>query len=202
MRRNTFLYIPNIIGYLRILLAIGAFWQWEQSNRFFLLYLTSFLLDAADGYAARYFHQSSELGALLDMLTDRCATAALLTLLSHLYKQYVLIFLFCIVLDGFSHWLQMIAGLASGTTSHKQAGRFTLLKIYYWRPVLTLACLLNELCFLCLYLLHFLSSSSDWSKLVHIVFYVSLPICILKQFISLLQVWSSYIIIFDTFTST
>ncbi|GJD09261.1 CDP-diacylglycerol--inositol 3-phosphatidyltransferase [Galdieria sulphuraria] len=174
MRRNTFLYIPNIIGYLRILLAI------------------------ADGYAARYFHQSSELGALLDMLTDRCATAALLTLLSHLYKQYVLIFLFCIVLDGFSHWLQMIAG----TTSHKQAGRFTLLKIYYWRPVLTLACLLNELCFLCLYLLHFLSSSSDWSKLVHIVFYVSLPICILKQFISLLQVWSSYIIIFDTFTST
>lgn len=51
----------------------------------------------------------SEWGALLDMLTDRCATAALLTLLSHLYEQYWLLFLFAIALDGFSHWLQMIA---------------------------------------------------------------------------------------------
>eukprot|EP00871_Galdieria_phlegrea_P002503 jgi/Galph1/3253/GphlegSOOS_G1926.1 len=156
MTIGVFFYVPNLIGYLRIILAIAAFFYWQQRNYFFFLYLTSFLLDAADGYAARLLHQSSELGALLDMITDRCATAALLTILSHLYSKYAVIFLFLVMLDGFSHWLQMVAGLATDTTSHKLAGTLSLLKIYYWRPVLTIICLLNELCFLSLYLCYFL----------------------------------------------
>jgi CDP-diacylglycerol--inositol 3-phosphatidyltransferase len=36
------------------------------------------LLDAVDGHAARLLNQSSKFGAMLDMLTDRCATMCLL----------------------------------------------------------------------------------------------------------------------------
>lgn len=39
-----------------------------------LLSKLSGLLDAVDGHAARMLNQSSKFGAMLDMLTDRCAT--------------------------------------------------------------------------------------------------------------------------------
>lgn len=51
----------------------------------------------------------SDFGAALDMLTDRLCTGALLTLLSHLYQPFAPVFLGLIVLDGYSHWLQMAA---------------------------------------------------------------------------------------------
>lgn len=41
-----------------------------------LLYGASSLLDAADGYAARALNQSSEFGAVLDMVTDRYTGAS------------------------------------------------------------------------------------------------------------------------------
>jgi hypothetical protein len=40
-----------------------------------LLYGASSLLDAADGYAARALNQTSEFGAVLDMVTDRYTSA-------------------------------------------------------------------------------------------------------------------------------
>jgi phosphatidylglycerophosphate synthase len=43
-----------------------------------LLYSASSLLDVADGYAARLLNQSSEFGAVLDMVTDRYAGPSLL----------------------------------------------------------------------------------------------------------------------------
>jgi hypothetical protein len=42
-----------------------------------LLYSISCLLDAADGWAARKYNQSSSFGAVLDMVTDRCCTVCL-----------------------------------------------------------------------------------------------------------------------------
>ena len=39
-----------------------------------VLYCISSLLDAVDGQAARALGQSSKFGAVLDMVTDRCAT--------------------------------------------------------------------------------------------------------------------------------
>ena len=38
-----------------------------------LAYGISCLLDAADGHAARALGQTSKFGAVLDMVTDRCA---------------------------------------------------------------------------------------------------------------------------------
>ena len=45
---------------------------------YIFLFQLSGLLDAVDGHAARLLNQSSKFGAMLDMLTDRCATMCLL----------------------------------------------------------------------------------------------------------------------------
>jgi len=56
---NVFLFIPNIIGYTRILLAASSlyFMRWHPKYCTWL-YIISCLLDAFDGMAARKFGQS------------------------------------------------------------------------------------------------------------------------------------------------
>lgn len=81
MAENVFLFIPNIIGYARIVLAILSFY-FMPTDCFMAasMYLLSGLLDAFDGHAARYFNQSTKFGAMLDMLTDRLSTLSLIIL--------------------------------------------------------------------------------------------------------------------------
>ena len=68
----VYFFIPNLIGYARIVLACMAFYvSFEQPWYFFLFYALSEALDAVDGHAARYFNQSTTYGAVLDMVTDR-----------------------------------------------------------------------------------------------------------------------------------
>lgn len=57
------------------------------------------------------------------MLTDRLCTGALLTLLSHLYPSAAAVFLGLIILDGYSHWLQMAACVLGGGGSGGQRDR-------------------------------------------------------------------------------
>jgi len=153
---SIFLYVPNSIGYARCLFMVLALAYWQDSTTFLLLYSASFGLDAWDGYFARLLEQSSELGAVLDMLTDRSGSAMILMILAQFYKSFTPIFLALMYLDCFSHWVQISSGLCSGTSSHKQAGnQSTIIRIYYARPVLTFTCLFNELFFIMLYLLHF-----------------------------------------------
>ena len=114
--------MPNLIGYVRIALGIAAFsfarepasWRW-----FFWLYFVSYALDAVDGVAARALGQTSRLGALLDMMTDRAATAGLLAALAALYPQHAFAFTLLLMLDVVSHWAQMFASLSAGARSHK-----------------------------------------------------------------------------------
>ncbi|KAK4536170.1 hypothetical protein CDCA_CDCA07G2195 [Cyanidium caldarium] len=167
---RVLLYVPNIIGYLRIALAVIAFRQYRDSSRFFTAYLLGFLLDAADGLAARRLQQSSLFGALLDMLTDRCSAMALVVVLgrsailappqkwpvalrSRLPLAIVFICVALILLDAVSHLLQMCAGLVVGSASHKAASRLRLVQLYYTRWMLTTVCLLSELFLLLSYLL-------------------------------------------------
>jgi CDP-diacylglycerol--inositol 3-phosphatidyltransferase len=70
-------------------------------------YATSYLLDAADGFAARSLNQASNFGAVLDMVTDRFSTAGFLATMGHLYPSYRFIFICVMVLDFTSHWMQM-----------------------------------------------------------------------------------------------
>jgi CDP-diacylglycerol--inositol 3-phosphatidyltransferase len=116
------------------------------------------LLDALDGYAARYFRQSTRYGAMLDMVTDRGSTAALLIALARFYPAYTRLFMAVIVLDVISHFAYIYSSLIYGKTSHKLVSKTQnqLLRIYYsYKSVLFLLCFGNEGYLLFLYLRHF-----------------------------------------------
>ena len=87
--RDVLLYVPNLIGYGRVILTIVSFvLMIFHPSRWFLalwLYIASFVGDLFDGLAARKFDQCSTYGGLLDMVTDRCATAGLLFILAGEY---------------------------------------------------------------------------------------------------------------------
>lgn len=197
---SVWFYVPNVIGYLRILFSCVAFANYKTPEMFFPYYFVGFALDAADGLAARKLDQASQFGAQLDMLTDRCATAALLTVLSTLYPTYAFVCFALIFLDGYSHWLQMVAGMCAGTSSHKQASRGWLLNMYYWRPVLTFVCSLNEMCFLMLYMLAHSEGPMIFAgvSLHRLLLWFCFPICALKQIISVRQIASAHATIADS----
>lgn len=84
--QDIFLYIPNLIGYLRIITAIISFLcMANHPVATLIFYGISGFLDAFDGYAARKFNQGTRFGAVLDMVTDRCATSSLIVYLGVLY---------------------------------------------------------------------------------------------------------------------
>lgn len=107
-----------------------------------LLYSISCLLDALDGAVARYFHQSTQFGAVLDMVTDRCTTACLLVFLSSAWPRWALLFQGLISLDLASHYIHMFATLTMGGSgqSHKKVdqSRSKLLHLYYTNKVCSL----------------------------------------------------------------
>jgi len=71
-KENIFMFVPNLIGYARIVLALISFWFMPTSYVVAgWCYILSGLLDAFDGHAARMFDQSTKFGAMLDQLTDR-----------------------------------------------------------------------------------------------------------------------------------
>ncbi|PKX93749.1 CDP-diacylglycerol--inositol 3-phosphatidyltransferase [Aspergillus novofumigatus IBT 16806] len=162
-RENVFLFIPNLIGYSRVFLTIASLYYMPLHPRTCsLLYSVSCLLDALDGYAARYYNQSTTFGAVLDMVTDRCTTACLLVFLSSAWPRWSILFQSLISLDLASHYMHMYATLSMGgaSQSHKnvEATRSWILYQYYHsKTVLFICCALNELFFIGLYLLSFSS---------------------------------------------
>ena len=102
---SVYLYVPNLIGYARVILALVGYGMALTDYRYTVgCYLLSQLLDAADGYAARTLGQSSTFGAVLDMVTDRSSTTCLCIVLAHFYPKYILGFASLVTLDMFSHW--------------------------------------------------------------------------------------------------
>lgn len=72
---NVYAYVPNIIGYVRVLLAAAALrLALDDVPTSLALYALSFVCDELDGRVARMFDQCSEFGKLLDMVrgTDAC----------------------------------------------------------------------------------------------------------------------------------
>lgn len=151
-----YLYIPNIIGYIRILMNCIAFAYCFSNKRLFsVLYFISFACDGLDGWFARKFNQVSTFGAVLDMVTDRISTACLLVILSHLYRPGLL-FLSLLALDIGSHWLQMYSTFLLGKTSHKDVKDSTswLFRAYYGnRMFLGYCCAACEVLYIILFLL-------------------------------------------------
>ena len=62
------------LGYTRVILAAVSLHYMSYHPKYSTVaYVVSALLDAFDGMAARAMGQSSKFGAVLDMVTDRCA---------------------------------------------------------------------------------------------------------------------------------
>jgi len=187
---NIFLFIPNLIGYSRVILAgASLYYMSYHPNYCTILYSLSCLLDALDGYAARKFNQATKFGAVLDMVTDRCTTSCLLVFLSAAYTNYAVLFQFLISLDLASHYMHMYASLDSGAVSHKKVEkkRSRILNLYYSNnKVLFTFCAANEIFFLALYLLSFpdFAQNHSWPWVVAIV---TLPVCFAKQWINVVQ---------------
>ncbi|KAF3952127.1 hypothetical protein ACB098_07G146900 [Castanea mollissima] len=153
---SVYLYIPNIIGYLRIIMNITAF-ALCYSNKwlFSVLYIFSFVFDGVDGWCARKFNQVSTFGSVLDMVTDRVSTACLLVILSQVYRPG-LVFLSLLALDIGSHWLQMYSTFLSGKVSHKDVKDSSnwLFKAYYGnRMFMAYCCAACEVLYVVLFLL-------------------------------------------------
>lgn len=126
----------DLVGYARIVLAIASLYYMPLHPRTCsFLYSVSCLLDALDGYAARYFEQSTRFGAVLDMVTDRCTTACLLVFLSSAFPRWAIIFQGLISLDLASHYMHMYATLVVGgsDSSHKNIDKSQnwALNLYY-----------------------------------------------------------------------
>ncbi|KAG8906281.1 CDP-diacylglycerol-inositol 3-phosphatidyltransferase [Tulasnella sp. 403] len=156
---NVFLFVPNLIGYGRILLAgLSLNYMKSHPKVCTALYGLSCLLDAFDGMAARALGQTSKFGAVLDMVTDRCTTSCLLCFLSSAYPDYAILFQFLITLDFSSHYMHMYSSLVTGSRSHKlvTSDVSRILWYYYNDPkTLFLFCAGNELFYVALYLMHF-----------------------------------------------
>lgn len=192
MSENIFLFVPNLIGYGRIILALFSFYYMPSSPGLAAgSYILSGFLDAFDGQAARMFNQGTKFGAMLDMLTDRCGTMCLLVTLSHFYPKYMFIFQVSMTIDIACHWLHLHTTVVSGQTSHKSeaANCNVLLRFYYTsRPMLFFMCSGNELFYASLYLLHFaegpiVAGMGLWRFLS----YALLPVAILKSALALMQ---------------
>lgn len=187
-------YIPNLIGYTRILLTIISFTLcWTRPVQSMIYYAASQVLDALDGTAARYYKQTSKFGAVLDMLTDRMSTGVLFIVLSHLYPSQWGIFTALLVLDLVSHWYQMYAKLSSGATTHKGSDN-KILNFYYTFPYALLVHVVgNEGFFISLYILSFsynvlpawLMYTAKLSALI------CAPIATAKQVMNVIQLWDS-----------
>ncbi|EFO87999.1 hypothetical protein CRE_05142 [Caenorhabditis remanei] len=94
-----------------------------------ILKLLSAGLDAFDGWAARKNNQSSRFGAMLDQLTDRCGTLALVMALCKFFPDHLFFLQLSAVIDIASHWLHIHATDLSGA-SHEQSTNW-LLNLYY-----------------------------------------------------------------------
>lgn len=189
---NVYLFIPNLIGYARIVLAVISFYFMPTNYVISSwCYIISVLLDALDGHAARTFNQSTKFGAMLDQLTDRCGTMGLLVTLSYFYPNYMFWFQLSMAIDVACHWFYLHTSILQGKTSHKfiDMNENPIMHIYYTnRTVLGFMCLFNELFYAALYLLYFTPGPIILGvSTIKLLAIVSAPVAIVKTLISVIH---------------
>ncbi|KAF8797952.1 phosphatidylinositol synthase [Phlegmacium glaucopus] len=196
---NVFLFVPNIIGYTRVVMA-GLSLHYMSYHPIYctLLYSVSCLLDAVDGQAARALGQTSKFGAVLDMVTDRCTTSCLLCYLSSAYPTYAILFQFLIALDFSSHYMHMYSSLVTGSTSHKLVtSEVSRILWMYYNDSRTLffVCAGNELFFVSLYLIKWTTTPIGLAGLdltyPQLMALLTFPIFAIKNIINVVQLWKA-----------
>eukprot|EP01006_Ploeotia_vitrea_P067447 TRINITY_DN97292_c0_g1_i1.p1 TRINITY_DN97292_c0_g1~~TRINITY_DN97292_c0_g1_i1.p1 ORF type:complete len:213 (+),score=94.49 TRINITY_DN97292_c0_g1_i1:46-684(+) len=199
MVNKVFFYIPNLIGYARIVFAVlsvqKAFVDWQASVFFYFL---SQGMDAIDGVAARHFNQSSRFGAVLDMLCDRMTSVALLVVLAIMYTEWWGTFTALIVLDLVAHWLQMYSALSRNQSTHKGSLN-PIIRFYYSFPTLFLTCSGDQFFFMGLYMLRHSEGmlvsvpmlAAEPIGAIRLLVYVCFPISLFKQLTNVIQMFQS-----------
>ncbi|EFH45107.1 hypothetical protein ARALYDRAFT_490623 [Arabidopsis lyrata subsp. lyrata] len=173
---SVYLYIPNIVGYIIVLLNCIAFSVcFSNKTLFSLLYFFSFCCDAVDGWCARKFNQDCETSTTVYccsttlffffryIYTREVSTACLLVILSQIYRPS-LVFLSLLALDFASHWLQMYRIIAS----HKDVKDSTswLFRLYYGnRMFMGYCCVSCEV----LYIILLLIAKNQTENLMNVV---------------------------------
>ncbi|ORD93629.1 CDP_diacylglycerol insitol_3_phosphatidyltransferase [Enterospora canceri] len=150
--KSTLLFLPNIIGLIRITAMLIAIYS--TGVQFVLLYLFSVGLDFFDGKIARSLNQVSILGGVLDMVTDRVTTNVLCTKLASFgrlrhIQNHLILYIFLDVLGSMIYFISM----SYLKTHHKQNSNLVL-KFYYRPNILKICCSGSELYFVALYTHH------------------------------------------------
>ena len=193
---NVFLFAANVMDYLRVAFCVYAFYYAKTNPEMFLiLYFIAFVLDMFDGMVARALNQKSKYGATLDMVIDRISTSGLLMVLSNFYSEYSHWFVFLMMLDIGSHWLQTHSGFMDASLkndNHKNLEeKFWILNFYYKNRLgLGATCLGAEVFLLLIYYAHFYKNLFSTPWFIYAL-YINGAIYCLKQFISVIQVVSA-----------
>ncbi|KOB69978.1 Phosphatidylinositol synthase, partial [Operophtera brumata] len=149
-RENIFLFVPNLIGFGRVILAIISFYFMPtHCTLACTCYITSALLDAFDG---------TKFGAMLDQLTDRSGTACLMVTLATFYPQWTFWLQLSLAIDITCHWLYLHTVTLQGKTSHKfiDMSENPIMHVYYTnKTVLFFMCAGNEAFYAALYVMNF-----------------------------------------------
>nr|AJP61939.1 phosphatidylinositol synthase [Angomonas desouzai] len=190
-----FFFVPNLIGYTRIAFSLLSFYVASTSPALFLFFYTSsFVLDAADGMAARALDQCSHFGSILDMLTDRASTAGMLVVLDGIIQPMPHIFTFTLAtllfLDVASHFCRMYASVFVQKESHKDVSDsiFSLLKLYYSnRRFMGLLCIGQEFSYIFLYAWHMYRDVETVQQVLWYLFVASAIPSFLKQIVNVQQ---------------
>ncbi|CCH61708.1 hypothetical protein TBLA_0F01660 [Henningerozyma blattae CBS 6284] len=195
--RDILWYIPNKIGYSRVILAIISFITMPISVEItWFAYTASCLLDAVDGTMARKYNQTSRLGAVLDMVTDRSTTAGLICFLCKVWPSMCVPLQVLLGIDISSHYMHMYATLSAGENSHKNvsAESSKLLHLYYTnRKFLFIICFLHEMWYCALYLMAF----RRYYTIGYVCLIISTPGFIFKQVTNIIQLIRAALILAD-----
>ncbi|XP_053992515.1 uncharacterized protein LOC128883803 isoform X2 [Hylaeus volcanicus] len=189
-KKNVFLYYPNILGYIRIVLVFialySAFRSWKTLC---ICYTISQLLDAADGVLARYFSQATVFGSVLDQVTDRLSTVTILLLDSIVHPEYYFWFCLVLILDLSGHWVHTFASICAGSKSHKNIPTtWPFLKLYYERKVFMFLCHSgNEFVWITIFLLTQLHPHHSLVPLLYTILIPSIILCLFKNVTNVAQ---------------
>lgn len=144
------------------------------------------------------FSPATRFGAVLDMVTDRASTACLWVTLSQLYPQYAVAFQAMLAVDIMSHFARLVA---TAGKSHKdvRTTKNIFLKYYYGNKyILFTLCAGHEGAFLLLYFLAMLPKigvdpNGLVVKIALYALYVNAPLCLIKEWMNLVQFWQSMV---------
>lgn len=192
---KIFFFVPNLIGYARMVCSIVSYLVARDYPALCLvLYTASFILDAADGMAARALDQCSHFGAILDMLTDRASTAGFLVVLDGVMQpmpyRYTFVLSSLVFLDVASHFCRMYASLFIKKESHKDVSDsiFSLLRVYYSnRRVMGVFCIGQEFAYIFLYAWACYQNVAVLGSVMWVAFVVCAAPCFLKQVVNVQQ---------------